>query len=274
MQYMTQQQQQQQQQFSAFVAQQAVFQQQMLSAQMQPRLPQKKKADPPTFDGKASECIDLWIFSTEQYYAQYREEMTRNSSEFVDTIFANLGPVARTWYRDFKVSLGDNEPATWPLFKAKIRERFRESDFDQKALTKLFEVRFTGSQQDYTTKFLHLLSQLDESMPEFVKRWFFQQNMRPEASSFVSQQLPETLQAAIEYAQRFEDSRSNNVRKGDGQAKPAPKTSTPTHEKKPASTTQRSKPTCTYCNRLGHSVEECRIKQAAEAAGRGKPKNE
>ncbi|KAE9045065.1 hypothetical protein PR003_g11235 [Phytophthora rubi] len=120
----TQQQQQQQQyqqqlQFNTFMAQQAEFQRQVLTAQVQARMPHKKKGDPPTFNGKASEDLELWIFSTVQseesrfissrYWAsedlelwifstvqycsvlnihssrssdaQYREEMNRDSSD-------------------------------------------------------------------------------------------------------------------------------------------------------------------------------------------------
>jgi hypothetical protein len=165
-----QQQFQQQLQFNTFMAQQAEFQRQVLTAQTQARMPHKKKGDLPTFNGKASEDLELWIFSTEQYYAQYRDEMNRDSSDFVDTIFANLGPSAQTWFRDFKLSLGQDQPATWSLFKTKIRERFRDSDFQQKVMSKLYELRWQGSQQEYTTRFLHLLSQLEEECPEFVKR--------------------------------------------------------------------------------------------------------
>ncbi|OWZ03693.1 hypothetical protein PHMEG_00024529 [Phytophthora megakarya] len=112
--------------------------------------------------------------------------MARNSSEFVDTIFANLGTVAQTWFRDFKLSLAPVQHATWVLFKAKICERFRDRDFEQKVLTKLHDLCWQGSQQEYTTKFLHLLSQLDEELLEPVKRWMYQRNQRPETSSFFS----------------------------------------------------------------------------------------
>ncbi|POM69656.1 Hypothetical protein PHPALM_14044 [Phytophthora palmivora] len=117
-------------QMRELMSQQFAFQQQVLSQQNQARLPQQKKGDPPAFKGNASEDLELWIFSTEQYYAQYREEMLHNSSEFVDTIFANLGTIAKTWFRDFKLFLPPGQPATWKLFKAKIRERFCDRDFE------------------------------------------------------------------------------------------------------------------------------------------------
>ncbi|ETO79322.1 hypothetical protein F444_05953, partial [Phytophthora nicotianae P1976] len=63
----------------------------------------------------------------------------------------------------------------------------------------------SGSQQTYTTKFFHLLSQLDCKMPEIVKRRFYQQYVQADTSAFVSQNVPSTLQKMIELAQRFED---------------------------------------------------------------------
>lgn len=61
-------------------------------------------------------------------------------------------------------------------FKAKILERFRDRDFEKKVITKLNDLSWQGSQQEYTTKFLHLLSQLDEELPESVKRWLNQRH--------------------------------------------------------------------------------------------------
>ncbi|ETI54954.1 hypothetical protein F443_02319 [Phytophthora nicotianae P1569] len=85
---------------------------------------QQQTGNPPQFNGKADDDLEFWLFSTEQYYSNYSEEMQSNTSDFVNTIFGNLGPAAQTWYREFKIALGD-EPATWAIFNQRIRERFR-----------------------------------------------------------------------------------------------------------------------------------------------------
>ncbi|KAE9050480.1 hypothetical protein PR003_g11236 [Phytophthora rubi] len=197
--------------------------------------------------------------------------MNRDSSDFVDTIFANLGPSAQTWFRDFKLSLGQDQPATWSLFTTKIRERFRDSDFQQKVMTKLYELRWQGSQQEYTTRFLHLLSQLDEECPEFVKRWLYQQNLRQETSSFVSQNVPETLQDAIELAQRFKDSRPGSSGRKTDAPKPAAKSATAAALKSEGSSHRphTAKLWCAHCKLSSHSTDVCRRKKAAEAAAAG-----
>ncbi|KAF4034659.1 hypothetical protein GN244_ATG13403 [Phytophthora infestans] len=167
---------------------QVLLQQQVLHAHVSAQKPQKRKGTPPQFNGQSSDDLELWLFSSEQYYSHYSEEM-------------------QTGYRDFKISLGD-QPATWTIFKQRIRERFRDADFQHKMLSRLHNLRWSGSQQANTTKFLHLLSQLDCELPEVVKRWYYQQNLRSDTSAFVSQNVPSTLKEVIELAQRFEDFRA------------------------------------------------------------------
>lgn len=115
-----------------------------------------------------------------------------------------------SWYRKFKNILGD-QPRTWFLFKQQIRVRFRESDFEFKLLSKLHDLQVTGSQHEYTSKFMLLLSQSSLELPEMVKRWLYQQNLRPETSSHISQNIPFTLQETIDHAQRFERAQALQV---------------------------------------------------------------
>ncbi|GMF46629.1 unnamed protein product [Phytophthora fragariaefolia] len=141
--FMSTAQRQNQEQMAQMLQQQVLLQQHMLQAHVAAQKPQKKKGNPPIFHGQASDDLELWLFSTEQYYASYAEEMRCETSEFVNTFFANLGPTAQTWYRAFKLSLGD-QPATWTIFKQRIRERFRHSDFQHKVLSKLHNLRWSG----------------------------------------------------------------------------------------------------------------------------------
>lgn len=71
----------------------------------------------------------------------------------------------------------------------------------------MHRLQATGSQQEYTSKFMQVLSQATAKIPEFVKRWLYQPNLRPETASYVGQNIPTSLQNTIEHAQRFEDGR-------------------------------------------------------------------
>ncbi|KAE9143785.1 hypothetical protein PF006_g11214 [Phytophthora fragariae] len=123
--------QQQSQQMSQLLAQTAQIQQQILQAQSRPRSA-RKKSDPPCFEGSDDDDLELWIFSTEQYYTDFQAEMHDLSSSFSDMEFANL---VQAWYRDIKISLGSS-PFTWEVFKERIRTRFRDEVFKFKTLTK------------------------------------------------------------------------------------------------------------------------------------------
>jgi hypothetical protein len=116
----------------------------------------KKTANPPQYDGKQSEDIELHFFTTEKFYSEYKHLMEANTSEFVDMVFCNFGPVPQTFLREVINSLvrddGTQDPLTWELCKERMRGRFREKDFEFKMLTKLFELHPTGSQPEYTMK--------------------------------------------------------------------------------------------------------------------------
>ncbi|GMF43949.1 unnamed protein product [Phytophthora fragariaefolia] len=152
----------------------------------------------------------------------------------------------------------------------------QSSQISHKVLSKLHNLRWSGAQQAYTTKFLHLISQLDCELPEVVKRWFYQQNLRPETSAFVSQNVPSTLQEVIELAQRFEDARAatpgSNAKKEQGEQKPPGKNAAlkknsggqnSTQQKPSYGTKSGDKLTCSYCDKTGHSEANCFKKKAA-----------
>ncbi|KAJ0394786.1 hypothetical protein ATCC90586_007854 [Pythium insidiosum] len=129
----------------------------------------------------------------------------------------------------------------------------------------------TGTQQEYTTRFLYLLSQLPP-LPEFIKRWLYQQNLRSETSAFVSQNIPQTLSEVIELAQRFEDARRNQpTQQGNTQGKGKAKLAKVEGDKKPEghgakSTSDRW---CPFCSVATHNTADCRKKKAADAAAMG-----
>ncbi|KAE8974976.1 hypothetical protein PR003_g26767 [Phytophthora rubi] len=283
----------QQQQFQSFMEQQSNFQREMFEQQSRATR-QKHKTDPQKFYGRAGEDLELWLFSIEEHLSSFAVERDSCDSRFVDMVVPFLGPDAMSWYRELKNILGD-QPRTWFLFKQQIRVRFRESDFEFKLLSKLHDLQVTGTQHEYTSKFMLLLSQSSLELPEMVKRWLYQENLRPDTSSHISQNIPLTLQETIDHAQRFEDARKpskfrqnqpqNQNQKGSGSTSTSTSASTrldaagstkPNFRKsKPASGTSQPKvtgfvPTCHHCGVEGHIAPACPDRQQG---GGGKPKN-
>ncbi|KAI9980871.1 hypothetical protein PInf_010208 [Phytophthora infestans] len=160
----------QQQQFHAFMQQQALLQREMYESQARANT-QKQKADPPKLNGKSSEDLELWLFHIEEHFSANAAERDAPDSRFVDMVVPFLGTEAMSWYREFKTTLGESS-RVWAVFKPQIRLLFRDSDFDYKLLSKLYNLRVSGTQQDYTSKYMLLLSQLTIDMPEIVKRTF------------------------------------------------------------------------------------------------------
>ncbi|DAZ98093.1 TPA: LOW QUALITY PROTEIN: hypothetical protein N0F65_005255, partial [Lagenidium giganteum] len=197
----------------------------------------QKKKDPPVFAGRADEALDLWIFSTEEYYCEYKDEMEdQMSSIFVNMVLSNLGIDATSWYRELKTTA--KAPITWAV----------------KALSKLHDMRFSGSQSDYTCQFHQILNQLDVDLPEIVKRWFYQQNLRAE-SLHISTHVPTDLAETIDLAQSFEDAKASMSR-SKNDVPPLPKKDKSLPEKKRDGSKEKTV-MCHNCGQPGHHSPQC-----------------
>ncbi|KAG6618374.1 uncharacterized protein IUM83_01484 [Phytophthora cinnamomi] len=263
----------QQQQFQAFLEHQARVQNELFEKQAKASR-QRSKGEPPKFNGSAKEDLELWLFQIEEHFSSYAAERDGNDSRFVDLVVPYLGTDVMSWYREFKQTLGEH-PRTWYLFKQQLRIRFRDSDFEYKLLSRLYDLRATGTQQEYTAKFMLLLSQSSLELPDLMKRWLYQQNLRPDTSTHISQNVPTTLRETIEHAQRFEDAR-----------KPAAATKSATSNnrgpsaKAAAASTEFTKPKlarrhdpeflknaiCHICGVKGHIAPDCPDKGKPRAA--------
>ncbi|POM64736.1 Hypothetical protein PHPALM_19704 [Phytophthora palmivora] len=167
-----------QEQMRAFMQQQARFQREMYE--------KHARANPPKFHGCADEDMELWLFHIEEHFATPKMDWSSDDSRFLDIVVPFLDVDAMAWHREFKHSTGNN-PETWSVFKHQIRSPYRDNDYD--------------------IKFMQLLSISSIDMPETVKRWFYQHNLRADHNPYVSQYGPLTLKDTIDHAQQFEDSR-------------------------------------------------------------------
>ncbi|KAG3107425.1 hypothetical protein PI125_g12745 [Phytophthora idaei] len=67
------------QQMHAFMVQQARFQQEMYEMQARANH-EKQKANPPKFQGRADDDLELWLFHIEEHFATYTVEQSSNDS--------------------------------------------------------------------------------------------------------------------------------------------------------------------------------------------------
>ncbi|GMF19938.1 unnamed protein product [Phytophthora fragariaefolia] len=239
-----------QQQMQHLMVQQASFMNEMATQQSRANQ-QKQRANPPKFLGKQDEDLELWIFKSKSTLHRFSRRNTENL-----------------------VAVQGTHPCM-----------VRDSDFEYKLFTKMFELPAAGAQQEYTSKFMLLLSRTTVEIPEVIKRWFYQQNLRPDISSYICQNIPSSLQDTIEHAQRFEDARKpSTVRQQAGNAGSTPqgrldgrqqqgrsRTGGTQHPRSSMAASQNpaAKPqevTCFTCGAKGHKSPECPSK------GTGAPK--
>ncbi|KAK1930430.1 hypothetical protein P3T76_014101 [Phytophthora citrophthora] len=280
------------QQLLVFITQQQQATQAQLQAQfeaqMQPanarfeflvssRSDQKKK-DPPMYEGKYGEDIELWIFATEPYYASRRELMEADSSDFVTMISSNLGKSVLNWYRAF---IADCERLqvhpTWPLFKRQLRTRFRPKDFEYDLRERMFRLKQRENIHDYVSKFQDLLSQTELSISELEKRFFFQNGLREETAKKIKEESPSTLQEAIEIASNFEfahfsgrpprtPAKPSQASSDSGNRAPkAKQQNTKRFEKKSKNDDWTKTATCRNCDKVGHISPQCTQPKRKEA---------
>lgn len=241
-----------------------------------------KKKEPPIYEGKLNEDIELWIFATEEYYSNRRTLMEANTSEFVSLISSNLGTSVMNWYRAFATQCtATNIPRTWNLFKQQLRARYRPRDFEFNLRERLFDLKQIGTFHEYTTKFQDLLSQTELHITEMEKRFYFQNGLRSETQSKIKEHSPGTLAEAIEIASNFEFAHfsgkpvratvrhtstpyaTSAARKNFTPSKPSKATN---EEKKPAPKKWNPENvTCHTCGQKGHISPKCPQRKAKEA---------
>lgn len=59
------------------------------------------------------------------------------------------------------------------MLKQDIRVRFRDSNFEFKLSTKMYELQVAGTQQEHTSKLMLPLLQATVDMPEVGKHWLY-----------------------------------------------------------------------------------------------------
>ena len=165
----------------------------------------KSKGQPPTYEGKVDEDLELWIFSTTEYYSNSKELIKADNEEIVQEVSINLKNIAKTWYRSYcQKCTSKGVTRTWENFLSSIRERFRPKDFEIRLRRKLLHLEQRGSIHDYISRFQRLLSQAEIPISELELRVYFQNKLRNETSRHIDEKSPKTLQETMDLATNYE----------------------------------------------------------------------
>ncbi|GMF16682.1 unnamed protein product [Phytophthora fragariaefolia] len=182
---------------------------------------EQKKKDPPVYEGRFGEDIELWIFATEQNYANKRHLMAADSSDFVTLISSNLGKsVLNCGCRGVLKNISSETQAecagreSWLALSADIRGRYHEAaplssvvrpkDFEYDLRERLFYLKQKETTHEHFSKLQDLMSQTELEISELENRFFFQNGLREGTAKKIKEESPNTLQEAIEIPSNFE----------------------------------------------------------------------
>ncbi|POM61728.1 polyprotein [Phytophthora palmivora] len=226
---------------------------------------ERRKKDPPTYEGKFGEDLELWIFATEEYYANKRGVMEADTSDFVTMISSSLGKSVLNWYRVFSPDCETaGTPKTWQLFKTKLRERFRPKDFEYSLRERLFQLKQHGTIHEYVSSFQDLMSQSELEISEMEKRFYFQNGLRAETAKkslrfatnfefahYGGQSAKASMGTASTSKPSITSKPPSNYPKRSVDRKPLTKSGSKDDWKKSA--------TCHNCGQLGHIKPQCKV---------------
>ncbi|KAG6614855.1 uncharacterized protein IUM83_04121 [Phytophthora cinnamomi] len=164
-----------------------------------------RKHQPPTYQGKLDEDLELWFFAVEQFYADYHPQMMEESSQFVTMVSCHLGATPMNWYRQFSLECDSSgRVKTWAIFKEAMRHRFLPPDSEYRLRERLCALSQTSSLHDYVADFQNLLIQCTVPISQLELRFYFQQGLKPATANHVREHHPATLDETIQLAMRFD----------------------------------------------------------------------
>jgi hypothetical protein len=113
-----------------------------------------RKHQPPIYQGKLSEDLELWFFAIEPYYTDYHPFLAEESSQFVTMVSTHLGVTPMIWYRQFAVACDHlGRVKTWTVFKEAMSRRFLPPDSEYRLRERLCALSQGSSLHDYVADF-------------------------------------------------------------------------------------------------------------------------
>ena len=162
---------------------------------------QVKPKDPPTFAGKPTDDVEVWVQQVDNFLS-----LIGGPDHMQVAYVANLlNGSAQLWFQ--RECKGGNRPANWDCFSHMLIERFgniTKKEFAQSSLMSIRQGK-NESAHDFAMRFEAVLDKVPQYDQTWVKNIFIW-GLHPTLATTISLKSPATLSKAIELAKRVDSS--------------------------------------------------------------------
>ena len=156
----------------------------------------------PFFSGARHESVTSWIFAIEAYFGF---KAIDGDERKMQTATCALQKGAFEWFRMRQTNEATHIDA-WNDFKVELTRAFRPVNHQQELRRELGRLRQTSDVLDYTFRFRTVVGQI-EGMSELDQMYAYVGGLKGRTREEVLYQMPETLQDAIDIAEKFDRAR-------------------------------------------------------------------
>ena len=218
-----------------------------------------KPLKPDKFSGDGQPTVADWCDSMDDYLAATR---LVDDPMIISHVSSYFNGKAKTWWRFYKERMGRGAvvtPVGWLELRALMLDQFSEKLQKRRAMDDLEGLRQKGSVREYTAEFQKIVTELPDLEEESV-RYRYVLGLNPEIQQAVEQQMPTTLDRAIELAS-LADTIARRIVHGQGSGRPVVARAVrerpvaqPTPMELGGVATQRK---CYNCDEVGHLAARC-----------------
>lgn len=157
-----------------------------------------KPTTPTSFSGEPKEDADLWIWLVDKWLESGRVQLELEKITLATGLLR--GP-ALAWWRNREKQPG--HPIEWATLQEELRQNFQPLNPVETYRDQLQVIRQTGSVLSYATAFRNIVVNIP-TMTDEEQKFRFIYGLKPRTQEEVRMRNPDTFEAAVQLAARFD----------------------------------------------------------------------